>query len=171
VSDLVNQLRSAAWAGPAPCPVCDEAADEIERLRQRVRDLVATCDHYAGTPCAEIRWEQERDELRGLLREAAEDWHTNAHLKESYQDWSDIWQRIDAALGVHPGEPFTVTEHAGKVNTVQPCDCRTETHRADCIHSSREGGDTVQPAPVRTPSGLCTHDDSSWCTDECRPKP
>jgi hypothetical protein len=43
---------------------------ENERLRQRVRDLVATCDHYAGTPCAEIRWEQERDELRGLLREA-----------------------------------------------------------------------------------------------------
>jgi hypothetical protein len=40
VSDLVNQLRSAAWAGPAPCPVCDEAADEIERLRGLLRDVL-----------------------------------------------------------------------------------------------------------------------------------
>lgn len=28
--------------------------------------------------------------------------------------------------------------------------------------------DSADAAPRRTPSGLCTHDDSSWCTDECR---
>ena len=36
MSDLIERLRSAAWAGPIPCPVCDEAADELERLRREI---------------------------------------------------------------------------------------------------------------------------------------
>jgi hypothetical protein len=40
-----------------------------------------------------------------LLREASDDWHTNAHLREDYQDWSDVWKRIDAFLGAADQQP------------------------------------------------------------------
>lgn len=29
-TELIAELRSAAWAGPVPCPVCDKAADALE---------------------------------------------------------------------------------------------------------------------------------------------
>lgn len=37
--------------------------------------------------------------------------------------------------------------------------------------AARQFTDTANriEAWLRSPSGLCTHDDPSWCTDECRP--
>jgi hypothetical protein len=34
MNDIVERLRSAAQAGPVPCPVCNEGADEIEFHRE-----------------------------------------------------------------------------------------------------------------------------------------
>lgn len=34
--ELIAKLRSAAWAGPIPCPVCDEAANAIEAFQSGV---------------------------------------------------------------------------------------------------------------------------------------
>ena len=37
MTDITERLRDAAVYGPIPCPVCDEAADEIERLRAALK--------------------------------------------------------------------------------------------------------------------------------------
>ena len=36
---LIEPLRNAAWAGPVPCPVCDQAADAIAALLDAVQGL------------------------------------------------------------------------------------------------------------------------------------
>lgn len=39
---LIAQLRDAAWAGPAPCPVCNEAADALEAARADIEEWKET---------------------------------------------------------------------------------------------------------------------------------
>ena len=51
-------------------------------------------DKLNGTPCAEIRWQQERDALRELLREAR-DFIASPENAERHP----LATRIDAALG------------------------------------------------------------------------
>ena len=53
--DLIERLRDAAWAGPIPCPVCDEAADAIASLeaerdaarREAMEECARMADEYA----------------------------------------------------------------------------------------------------------------------------
>jgi hypothetical protein len=42
-------------------------SEEIAFLSNRVRELVALLDEQNGTPCAQIRWSQDRDELIGEI--------------------------------------------------------------------------------------------------------
>jgi hypothetical protein len=55
MSDLIQRLRDAAWAGPVPCPVCDEAADAIENMhaayghsQQQFLDAAATIERLTA---------------------------------------------------------------------------------------------------------------------------
>lgn len=40
---LISKLRSAAWSGPVPCPVCDEAADALEGLQAQLPERMEHC--------------------------------------------------------------------------------------------------------------------------------
>ncbi len=92
-------------------PVQQEAADEIERLTAELaaakeraskyqRIAAELTDRLNGTPCAEIRWQQERDALRALLREAREYTGYAAFYGDRIEaDHAvDLCARIDAAL-------------------------------------------------------------------------
>lgn len=60
-TDLIDRLRSAAWAGPVPCPVCDEAADALEAkaknafeamphdIPQRMKDAICVETGWSGS--------------------------------------------------------------------------------------------------------------------------
>lgn len=60
-TDLIERLRSAAWAGPVPCPVCDEAADAMEAtaksafesmphdIPQRMKDAICEETGWSGS--------------------------------------------------------------------------------------------------------------------------
>jgi hypothetical protein len=79
---------------------------------------------------------ENEERLRGLLREVFDTDMSEGGLIEP-----DLFQRIEAALGA----------------TVQPCACGRkvgEPHRVDCGHSSREGGDTVQPQAIHPGDAL-----------------
>ena len=67
-----------------------EGAREDANTYQRLAAELS--DKLNGTPCAEIRWMQERDELCELLREAYDD---VALISENHE----LAARIDAALG------------------------------------------------------------------------
>jgi hypothetical protein len=51
------------------CENHNDLLAEIERLRSRVSGLVAALDQHHGTPCEQIRHEQEVERLRAALRE------------------------------------------------------------------------------------------------------
>jgi hypothetical protein len=71
MSDIVERLRlenRAFLLGPELHALELEAADEIERLREKVRNLTLLLDEQVGTPCEQIRHEQEVERLRALLR-------------------------------------------------------------------------------------------------------
>ena len=46
MSDLSQRLRDAAIYGPIPCPMCDEAADELDRLRAENAALREDAERY-----------------------------------------------------------------------------------------------------------------------------
>ena len=50
--ELIERLRAAAWAGPIPCPVCDEAADTIARLEAERDELRAALEQPEPEPVA-----------------------------------------------------------------------------------------------------------------------
>jgi hypothetical protein len=70
--DIVERLRkdAAAWGmatntktGPFIAALENEAAAEIERLRERVRQLTFLLDEQLGTPCQQIRHQQDVENL------------------------------------------------------------------------------------------------------------
>lgn len=76
MTDIVDRLRDKHCCDDT-CH-CDEAAAEITRLRQNIR--AEAFDMLHGTPCAEIRWQQEREtlvadneRLRAALKRAAKE--------------------------------------------------------------------------------------------------
>lgn len=85
MTDVLNMLRDHIDGDPLAIMSIDHTQrviDEIERLRaelaaerelrSKYQSLAAQLsDKLHGTPCAEIRWQQERDALRELLDEAA----------------------------------------------------------------------------------------------------
>jgi hypothetical protein len=88
--ELIERLRDAAWAGPIPCPVCDEAADAIGHMhtayshsQQQFLDATATI----------ARLTAERDAARGLVGQALE---LCAGVAEQQAMTDDSW-RIEAA--------------------------------------------------------------------------
>jgi hypothetical protein len=58
----------------------------------------------------------ENERLRGLLHTTFGHWLADDNPEELPETCAEI----RAALGVHPGEPFTATEQAGNVNAGQP---------------------------------------------------
>ena len=96
MTDLVSRLRERHSF------LCDEAAEEIERLHGIIADNSLL-----------NRTDNER--LRGLLREAL------TYVRHPDYDWDHGFiADIEAALGVHSGGPFTGSERAEKVNADQP---------------------------------------------------
>ena len=75
MTDIVERLRACPGVkyGTDPECNCAEAADEIERLRARVSQLVSQLDEQYGTPCEQIRHQQEIDRLR----EEVETWKSH----------------------------------------------------------------------------------------------
>ena len=69
--DIVDRLRGNWWLNVSG----DEAADEIERLREIVRQRTKVLDDQLGTPCEQIRHEQEIEQLQGELQTV------HAHLR------------------------------------------------------------------------------------------
>lgn len=95
---IVERLRTHDWINWAEG--MEEAADEIERLRDEAADLIDSLMRRA------LAAEAERDRLRELLREARDafDCIATAHghiatldCNQSNARW-DIAKRIDAAL-------------------------------------------------------------------------
>ncbi len=46
-----------------------EGADEIDRLREKVKNLTVLLDDHLGTPCEQIRHEQEVEKLHDALKD------------------------------------------------------------------------------------------------------
>ena len=95
--NLIELLKIAADMPLSRIQDDEECADSLTRLCGRAAEALASLqqelsDKLNGTPCAEIRWMQERDELCELLREAYDD---VALISENHE----LAARIDAALG------------------------------------------------------------------------
>lgn len=79
--DIKDKLRSPAIAFYEYTvdngALLSEAADEIESLRANLtesqRNYAKLADTYYGTPCDQIRWQQEKEELLTKLAEAEKD--------------------------------------------------------------------------------------------------
>jgi len=76
-----------------------ELSAERERRSHYQRIAAELTDKLNGTPCAEIRWQQERDALLALLREAREYTGYAAHYGDSIEA-----DRIDDALNKGGGD-------------------------------------------------------------------
>jgi len=82
MNDIVYRLRSFVMGDHLYHPmICTEAADEIERLRGVVRQRTKLLDDQFGTPCEQIRHEQEIERLRTDLVDLLE-------FYERDVDWS-----------------------------------------------------------------------------------
>jgi len=77
MTDIVERLRKMATVIyiAVETTVADnissgllEAADEIERLREVIRQRTFLLDQQMGTPCEQIRHEQEIERLRAALK-------------------------------------------------------------------------------------------------------
>ena len=72
MTDIVDRLRAGVNGKDDLVLTAEscEAADEIEGLRDRVRQLTFWYDQQMGTPCEQIRHEQEIERLREELYRA-----------------------------------------------------------------------------------------------------
>jgi predicted phage gp36 major capsid-like protein len=101
------QIREAHRADSDPITAeCLEAADtitalraEVERLKGNMRARLA--DHINGTPCAEIRWQQERETLEDEIRRLRAALET-VRDEYGYTFPTDTNQMIAAALTQEP---------------------------------------------------------------------
>ncbi len=90
---LLNTVRDAAKGlygdnQAYPCDDVKRMADEVDKLRRLRAELL---DKLHGTPCAEIRWQQEREtlvadneRLRAALERAESNFYNAANALDDY---------------------------------------------------------------------------------------
>ena len=114
---LLNTVRDAAKglygvSNIYPCDDVKRMADEVDKLRRLRAELL---DKLHGTPCAEIRWQQERETLKAdneRLRAALERLVMAKNEKDRHGDTpvyqalkKGAWEAARAALAAQPAAP------------------------------------------------------------------
>jgi len=102
---LLNTVRDAAKGlygdnQTYPCDDVKRMADEVDKLRRLRAELL---DKLHGTPCAEIRWQQERETL------VADNERLRAALERAADFFFDVgmteeWAEARAALTSQPAK-------------------------------------------------------------------
>lgn len=101
-TELIERLRSAAWAGPVPCQVCNEAADALEAQAREIAELKAQeaelCTLYglAQAECKRLRKDAEElaflgEDLLYWVDRAIGKGNANTDIEESYARY-EAWQ-------------------------------------------------------------------------------
>lgn len=85
-TEYLSALDAILYNRPAGRNIIDFAREEIEKLRDKVRGLVAALDDQHGTPCEQIRHQQEVERLRELLREWLELGHHDMDFKKRVRE-------------------------------------------------------------------------------------
>ncbi len=76
MTDIVQRLRDASLEDGTPLDaLMIEAADEIERLRAQARERIMLLDDQLGTPCEQIRHQQELAATIERCAQVAESFH------------------------------------------------------------------------------------------------
>ena len=69
MTDIVGRLRKHVSNRVTAWVIMEEAADLIEGLQKQVRKLTILLDRQVGTPCEQIRHEQEIEKYRDAMTE------------------------------------------------------------------------------------------------------
>ena len=97
---LIQPLRDAAWAGPIPCLVCDQAADAIAALRDAVQGLREAEPVFYWRPLQDGLYEgpHHAQSVHGrLMREAKPgEWHP-LYATPPTTDAPAQWRPIETA--------------------------------------------------------------------------
>jgi len=109
---LTERLRKAAncvgFLDGAPEPAADlaatliQAADEIDRLRAKHIQFVKLIDDQLGTPCEQVRHEQEVENLRAALKALVDDVLEYERINNLSPNPGkrDCWQSVTQAKAV-----------------------------------------------------------------------
>ena len=90
-TEMIERLRSAAWSGPVPCPVCDEAADALEAQAREIEGLRKDADR--------LDWLESSSESHGFCHTAYGEHRYYAHQIKGYPTVREV---IDAAMKGQP---------------------------------------------------------------------
>ena len=118
--DNMPRMDSERWF---PVGLAREAAAEIARLRARVTELVKLLDIQLGTPCEQVRHEQEVARLQELLGGDG----ANRYWEGRWRDEAAEVERLQAALQQianlqaqsYPMEPVDVARRALEPDIVE----------------------------------------------------
>lgn len=88
---LIKNLRDLAAFAHADLSVADEAADEIERLHERIVELDA---FLVIANEQQVAVENENGELRGIIQQAADDVVAASYPRRMHLEWLEAARRV-----------------------------------------------------------------------------
>ena len=124
------------------CELCDarSARNDAEAMEARYRaqrDRAALYDKLNGTPCAEIRWQQDREELQAQIADLKSD----TALKQAWADVENLRKERDDALA--NSATYECRARIGRAPDPQDCNwplCGCDPHADKVIAALEESG-------------------------------